>query len=539
MPDKKITALTSLTSPDNSDVFPVVDVSANTTKKITWSNVKAALLTYLSSMIYTTVYNTVYVSDNGSDSTGLVQREDKPFLTLAAARTAALTLSPTSTKRILIVVLSGIYTEQLVLANYVDWDLGNSIIDLQAGALYTIDDLNVACDSIIYGNSKISRSTAGTLGCIRTQNASTNLRVYCDRITGSRATSAEILCTNGSQSIFVNDTVDSSSAGNVVQCTAGIQNVTILGKGNITSSDATGASITVYCTGGIQTIRGNIGHTGASGIALSRTGGTQYIYGNVATTTTTNDTVIFSSSGTTYIYGNLDSVSTGGALITVSGTGNLYIEGNVNPTAGASACQSSSTGIVSIKGNCNNSVSLTGAGYMYVYGNCTSSTADAVTCSAGNQFIYGNVSHTGGGSTAKNGASCTSTGNQHIYGNISCNDTNTAADGVTNSSSGTSIYEGNISCVGGHGFTFTGSGTVIIKSGSRIITTGTNMNSLQISAGTLILDGVTLIATGSGTSIYAGSALNVKIYGTCFANINKHTNITIQIGSLIVDSNVV
>ncbi len=127
MPDKKITALTALTSPDDADVFPLADVSTNITKKITWSNIKAALLTYLSAMIYTTVYNTVFVSDNGSDTTGLVQRPDKPFLTLAAARTAAITLSPTSTKRILIAVLSGRYTEQLVLYNYIDWDLRTSI----------------------------------------------------------------------------------------------------------------------------------------------------------------------------------------------------------------------------------------------------------------------------------------------------------------------------------------------------------------------------------------------------------------------------
>jgi hypothetical protein len=36
------------------------------------------------------VNNTVFVMKNGSDSTGLVQRLDKPFLTIAAARAAAL-----------------------------------------------------------------------------------------------------------------------------------------------------------------------------------------------------------------------------------------------------------------------------------------------------------------------------------------------------------------------------------------------------------------------------------------------------------------
>lgn len=44
MADQKITDLTALTSPDDADVLPVVDVAPSaTTKKITWANIKTAL----------------------------------------------------------------------------------------------------------------------------------------------------------------------------------------------------------------------------------------------------------------------------------------------------------------------------------------------------------------------------------------------------------------------------------------------------------------------------------------------------------------
>jgi len=62
------------------------------------------------------VPNTVYVSTSGSDTTGTAERLDLPFLTIAAAYTAAVALSPSTSKRISIVLFSGTYAENLTIS---------------------------------------------------------------------------------------------------------------------------------------------------------------------------------------------------------------------------------------------------------------------------------------------------------------------------------------------------------------------------------------------------------------------------------------
>lgn len=51
MANKKISELTNYTPPVDTDIFPLVDITTSTTKKITWANIKAALSTYFSAFI--------------------------------------------------------------------------------------------------------------------------------------------------------------------------------------------------------------------------------------------------------------------------------------------------------------------------------------------------------------------------------------------------------------------------------------------------------------------------------------------------------
>jgi hypothetical protein len=54
MADAKISALTSYTPALDADVLPIVDTATTTTKKITWANIKATLLSYFNA-IYSTI----------------------------------------------------------------------------------------------------------------------------------------------------------------------------------------------------------------------------------------------------------------------------------------------------------------------------------------------------------------------------------------------------------------------------------------------------------------------------------------------------
>lgn len=63
-------------------------------------------------------------------------------------------------------------------------------------------------------------------------------------------------------------------------------------------------------------------------------------------------------------------------------------------------------------------------------------------------------------------------------------------------------------------------------------------NPVAKTGGTLILDGCALVANATRDSITSPTAQTVKIYATTVANKAKSSNVTIQVGSLIVDANV-
>lgn len=126
----------------------------------------------INSLTQLVVNNTVFVMKNGDNSTGLVERMDKPFLTIAAARAAALAYftSRTQSSRVRIVVESGYYQEPIYIDDFIDYDLGNSVIESTSSGIATIQinegnytaTTNGVPNAIIYGNATLKCSTANT-----------------------------------------------------------------------------------------------------------------------------------------------------------------------------------------------------------------------------------------------------------------------------------------------------------------------------------------------------------------------------------------
>lgn len=393
--------------------------------------------------------NVVFVAKNGDDGTGLAGRLDKPFLTFAAARTAAVALSPSATNRILIKAFSGTYDESIVLANYVDIDLSDAIIQLTSGtATYTITDANVSCNSVVYGQSVLSRQGAGTGGVIRTQNSGTILTVYCNAIIGSRGTI--VVCNNGVQRI--NADVITDSSGNGVFIDNGSQYVVAK---TITST----SGYCVQCSGGTQYIQASkIDAQNAAFEACDCQGGTQYVHSDIITSV---DLAVYNDGGTQYIYSNVNSASTG---------------------------------------------------------------TEAVSCNSGTQYLYGNIVDSFVGALAVNSAI------QYIYGNISSSDTCISCDGsAIQKFYGTAISTGAVPgiCI---------SGTQYVH--GRLETSAVNTDAYtQAAPGVSILDGVTLIANGTGKSLTAGSA--VLVYNGAVSNKSVGAGATVTVGTLTVSGSVV
>jgi len=107
------------------------------------------------------------------------------------------------------------------------------------------------------------------------------------------------------------------------------------------------------------------------------------------------------------------------------------------------------------------------------------------------------------------------------------------------------MANGKVTCVGGYwacqntGVVFNG-GTLRLKDVTIDCSTAalSTHRPVEVAANGLILEGVTLLTNGSADSIYAATAKNVKVYGTSVANRAKNANVTIQVGTLTVDSNV-
>lgn len=128
-----------------------------------------------------TIQNTIYVSKNGDDSTALVNRLDKPFLTIYEASLVA-------NAGDVIYVFSGIYDEQ---SN--DWVASDVIYDFQIGT-YVFNDSVCIADNGIAKNINISGHCVFSSNIvIVASNPSTRISISCK---GIEATTSGIVLSN-------------------------------------------------------------------------------------------------------------------------------------------------------------------------------------------------------------------------------------------------------------------------------------------------------------------------------------------------------
>lgn len=179
-----------------------------------------------------TVANTIYISKSGVDATALPNRPDRPYLTIAAGRAAAVALTPTALARVRIVLENGTWTnEQVILYSYVDWDLASSLIYTTTNTV-SITDNNVAVtDCTVYGKANIltvsSSAVASILRCVELLNTGSNVNFYCNNInittTGS-ATLVDGIYSLGTLNLYLNNVTINSptlSARGIAATTGG------------------------------------------------------------------------------------------------------------------------------------------------------------------------------------------------------------------------------------------------------------------------------------------------------------------------------
>lgn len=345
------------------------------------------------------VQRTVFVDYTyGNDGTGQVERLDLPFQTKAAALTAALTLTPTATDRVLISVAMGLSSLPITYTSSVlgvDWDLNGGSIDISSGAIGAVDDGGNIVDTVVYNAKDLKTSGTSTGSSVQT-SAGSVMTIHGN--VSSSAASADCATTSGIQIIYGDITGSTGSNGAECIGATGIQRV----YGNI-NTVSTGA----FCSNGEQYIYGNIESSGSIGANASA--GTQIICGDVSHTgggSSGVDAVICSGTASQRITGNItntDTHATTGYGINKTSTGTSEYSGNVtavnspalNVTSGTTRINSGSRlvssganavtksgGVLILEGGMAliaTTNSIAGAGTVLVYGTIVQNVAEAGT----------------------------------------------------------------------------------------------------------------------------------------------------------------
>lgn len=245
----------------------------------------------------------------------LPQRFDKPFNTKAEAITAALTLTPTATNRVMINVACGLSSEGIVftqITNGVDFNLNGGSINVSSGATAAVDDGGFAVNSIIYDANNIETSGTNTAPCIY-QTAASNIIVNANKI---KSITKGAYASGGVQ--LINSDIEVSGIYPTGASSAGTAILTV--NGNILSS---GTSCNSTNSSSII-VNGNLTTSYQGIIAFSSSNIT--INGNISSSGTTADACAMQSTGNVVINGNIS----GGIHAAYSnGSGNLTINGNL------------------------------------------------------------------------------------------------------------------------------------------------------------------------------------------------------------------
>lgn len=216
-----------------------------------------------------TIANTVFVAKNGSDSTGLAERLDKPFLTIAAAITAAVALTPSATKRIRVVVFAGDYDELIDIKDFVDIELNNANV-VYTGGSHMIRDLSVKADVKIYGVGTLQKTVAAS-NFIQIGGNGTILTIDVKSMSSANAS----FSTSGGIYTLANTTL-------TINCpSVSVAYIDISGTATINGNVA--AYSGARANGGTLTINGNLTTTGANHTLEVTTSGTAYLKNSYCT----------------------------------------------------------------------------------------------------------------------------------------------------------------------------------------------------------------------------------------------------------------
>lgn len=471
----RISGLTlTATAADRAAYMPQDASGYVSTKKITVGN-------FIDSLVF--AGNMIYVDAvNGDDDTGEVGQPTLPFLTLAAAQTAA-------SSGDLIDVYPGSYTLTAALGkNGVNWNLRAGVTITRTNTAINPANLSVFYDGGTAMTFRVSgrgdlvlsgqnAADAGGAGCVHVSHASSNITVECRSILTDCAGSG-----------------DSTGPAYCVYQTAG----TCVVKADTIEIDSDGASYGIWWVNGALNVT-----------ALS-------------------------------IIGNDSGGAIGGELVTTA-TGEAYIVaqsiiGSSYPVSLASTDTEAKMWVTA------NEIasSSTGRGAVYVYSGKLYVTAQKL--SKGTQAIpdvNGVVGGNGGQLWLVGCGKLTST---YGYG-IACQGATIRGDvlqieDLGNMTNAIKMEAGTLELRGAQATMTVGNGVNHSAGTARLMgcrfdtSASAGKNPVTVSGSGLILDHCTLVANAAADSITAGSAKTVKNYYSV-ANTAKNANITINDGSAI------